>query len=65
MAKTTRDSDAGNQAFGISKNVTHHKPGVDMAAEEKDADTGNHRFQRSKETDIPRGTLAERIARPR
>jgi hypothetical protein len=62
MARTTRDSDAGNEAFVISKNVAQHKPGLDLAAEVKDEGTGNHRFQRREQKDIPRGTLAERIA---
>jgi hypothetical protein len=63
MARTTRESDAGNQAFAISKNVAQHKPGLDLAAEVKDGGTGNHRFHRSEQKDVPRGTLAERIAR--
>jgi hypothetical protein len=63
MARTPRDNDAGNEAFGISKNVAQHKPGVDLAAEVKDEGTGNHRFQRREKKDIPRGTLAERIAK--
>jgi hypothetical protein len=63
MARTTRDSDAGNEAFAISKNVAQHKPGLDLAAEVKDKGTGNHRFQRREQKDIPRGTLAERIAK--
>jgi hypothetical protein len=63
LAKTTRDSDAGNTAFSISKNVVHLKPGLDLAAEVKDEGTGNHRFRRSEEKDIPRGTLADRISK--
>jgi hypothetical protein len=63
MPRTTRESDAGNEAFAISKNVAQHKPGLDLTAEVKDKGTGNHRFRRSEKKDIPRGTLAERIAK--
>jgi len=63
MARTTRDSDSGNQAFAISKNLVQHKPGLELAAEVKDGDTGNHRFKRREQKDIPRGSLAERIAK--
>jgi hypothetical protein len=63
MARTTRESDAGNEAFAISKNVVQHRPGLDLAAEVKDKDAGNHRFRRSEQKDIPRGTLAERTAK--
>ena len=63
MARTTRESDAGNEAFGISKNLARHKPGLDLAAEVKDEGVGNHRFRRSEQKDIPHGTLAERIAK--
>jgi hypothetical protein len=63
MSKTTRDSDDANDAFGISKNVARHKPGLDLASEVKDDSTRNHRFQRSDQKDIPRATLAERIAK--
>jgi hypothetical protein len=63
MARTARDSDAGNEAFGISKNIAQHRTGLDLAAEVKDEDTGNHRFRRSERKDIPSGTLAERMAK--
>jgi hypothetical protein len=63
MARIARDSDAGNEAFGISKKVAQHRAGLDLAAEVKDKDTGNHRFRRSERKDIPSGTLAERIAK--
>jgi hypothetical protein len=62
MARMARDSDDGNEAFAVTRKVTQHKPGLDLAAEVKDDDTGNHRFKRREQKDIPLGTLAERIA---
>jgi|SRR5262249_9778420 len=63
MARATRESDARNEAFAVNKNLAKHKPGLDLTAEAKDKGTGNHRFQRSDKKDVPRGTLAERIAK--
>jgi hypothetical protein len=63
MANRTRAGDAENTGFSIRKNVVHHKPGLDLAAEVKDEGAGNHRFKRREQKDIPHGTLAERIAK--
>jgi len=64
MANRIKSGDADNTGFPIRKNVVQHKPGLDLAAEVKDEGTGNHRFKRREQKDIPHGTLAERIAKP-
>ncbi len=63
MAQRTRDSDTGNAGFSFRKDVIHHKPGFEKAAAHTDAEAGgNHRFRARDEKDVPKGSLASRIA---
>jgi hypothetical protein len=64
MAKSTKTSDADNTGFAIRENVVKHKPGFELEGQAAEVEAaGNHRFRRSEQKDIPRLSLAERIAK--
>ena len=59
-------ADAGNKGFGVRQHIVHHRPGFDHEGQKRELETGgNHAFRRSKQNDIPQGTLADRIGKSR
>lgn len=63
MARKTDVNDERNAGFVPRENVAKHKPGLDLAAQEKETESGDRQFRRSEDKKIPRGSLAERIAK--
>lgn len=64
MTKRTQADDDKNTGFSFRENVVKHKPGFDLGSQEREPeDSGNHRFRRSEERDVPKESLAERIAK--
>lgn len=64
MAQRTRDSDAENTNFTFRKNVILHKPGFEKPAAVSAAEGGgNHRFRARDEKDVPKESLAARLAK--
>ena len=64
MSQRTRDSDTGNAGFSFRNDVVHHKPGFEKAATHADAEArGNHRFRARDEKDVPKESLAARLAK--
>jgi hypothetical protein len=63
-AAKPENSDDNNSAFGLPKNLSHLKPGID-SAEYREVEVGkNHRLKPSKK-EIPQKSLADRIRKPR
>ena len=63
MARKTDINDERNAGFVPRENAVKHKPGLDLADQERETEAGNHQFRRSDEKKIPIGSLAERIAK--
>lgn len=58
------NGDEKNSAFGLPKNLSHLKPGID-SSEYREMDVGkNHRLRPSKK-EIPQKSLADRLRKPR
>ena len=58
--------DTRNKGFGVRQYIVHHRPGFDDGGQKRELETeGNHTFRRSEQKDIPQGTLADRIGKPR
>ena len=64
MSQRSKGSDEQNKGFGIREKLADHKPGIDMGSQEREPESsGNHRFRRSEQKDIPKESLAARIAK--
>lgn len=64
MTKRTKAEDEKNTGFNFRDDVARHKPGFEPASQEREPDdSGNHRFRRSEEKDVPKESLAARIAK--
>ena len=65
-SKQSTNGDDGNAAFGFPEKVADLKPGFDEGASKRDVKTGDsHRFRPSNRRDVPKGSLADRIAKSR
>lgn len=63
MAQRSKSSDDDNADFTVHLNVVRHKPGFQKAAI-VESDTGeNHRFKSRPQKDVPKESLAARLAR--
>lgn len=64
MTKRTKDGDGENTGFGFRENVVKHKPGFEAGSQEREPESaGNHQLRPSPQKDIPKETLAARIAK--
>ena len=64
MTKRTKAGDAENTGFGFREKIVKHKPGFEPGSQEREPEAaGNHRFRPSPQKDIPKETLAARIAK--
>lgn len=64
--KRIQRDDEENTGFGLPAKVADHKSGFDRSVAKKEAETGKNRRRRpSEEKDIPRESLATRVARHR
>lgn len=64
LSKRSRGDDEGNADFGLPAKVVDLKPGFDSEVVERGVETGTDRRLRPREEkDIPKETLAARIAK--